>query len=168
MRIVLVLLTFLAVLSAAPALGGATGPRGQGTLSIRDGKGMVQLSARGSMIGRFERGKVTITDPNPHDARRAVVLGAERKVSRGAKTTVYSGKDVRIRIVGWLAHVRIEGRGIHLSAVGSGRGMVEGTGDPALGVFYDGVWSLNDEPYTSLPDELTGFQLAGPPRPARE
>jgi hypothetical protein len=162
----LVLITLLAVLSAAPT-SAAPAPRSQGTLSVRDGKGLVQLSARGSMIGRFQRGKVTITDPNPHDSRRAVVLGAERIVSRGAKTTVYSGKDVRFRIVGWLAHVRIEGRGIHLSAVGSGRGMVDGAGDPDLGVFYDGVWSLNDEAYTSLPDELTGFQLAGPPTPAR-
>lgn len=164
----LVLFTLLAVLAAAPASGGRPAPGGQGTLSIKDGKGMVQLNARGSMIGRFKSGKVTITDPNPYDARRAVVLGAERVVRKGARTAVYSGKDVRIRIVGWLATVRIEGRGIHLSAVGSGRGMLEGKGDPAAGVFYDGVWSLNDEAYTSLPDDLTGFQLTGPPQPARQ
>ena len=168
MRKLLVPIILLAVLSAPPAFGGRSGPSGQGTLSVRDGKGVVQLSARGSMIGRFERGKVTITDPNPYDARRAVVIGAERTVFRGAKTTVYSGKNVRIRIVGWLAHVRIEGRGIHLSAVGNGRGMVEGSGDPDLGVFYDGVWSLNDEAYKSLPDEPTSFQLAAPPKPVRE
>jgi hypothetical protein len=164
----LVLLVSLALLSAASASAGSSPPRSQGTLSVRDGKGIVQLSARGSMIGRFHRGKVTITDPNPSDSRRAVVLGAEQVVYRNAKTTVYSGKGVRFRIVGWHATVRIEGRGIHLSAVGHGRGMVDGTGDPALGVFYDGVWSLNDEAYRSLPDELTGFQLTGPPTPARE
>jgi hypothetical protein len=167
-RKLLLLFTLLSVLAATSASAGRPAPGGQGTLSIKDGKGMVQLSARGSMIGRFKSGKVTITDPNPYDARRAVVLGAERVARKGARTAVYSGNDVRIRIVGWLAHVRIEGRGIHLSAVGSGRGSVEGSGDPALGVFYDGVWSLNDEAYKSLPDELTGFQLTGPPQPARQ
>jgi hypothetical protein len=167
-RKLLVLFTLLALVAVASASGGRPRQASQGTLSIKDGKGMVQLSARGSTIGRFKSGKVTITDPNPYDARRAVVLGADRTVRRGLRVTVYSGKDVRIRIVGWLAHVKIEGRGIHLSTVGSGRGTLEGKGDPATGVFYDGVWSLNDEPYTSLPDDLTAFQLVGPPSPARE
>jgi hypothetical protein len=158
----LVLFSMLPFVAAAPALGGAPS---DGTLSVRDGRGMVQLSSRGSMIGRFARGKVTITDANPYDARRPVVFGQEKTVYRSATTTVYHGKDVRFRIAGGLAHVRIEGRGIHLSAVGRGRGMIDGAGSVPLGVFYDGVWSLNDEAYSSLPDDLTGFQLTGPPPP---
>jgi hypothetical protein len=167
-RKLLVLLPVLLALAAAPAFARAPGQPGQGTLSVKDGKGMVQLSARGTMIGRFTRGKLTITDPNPFDSRRAVVLGAEKTTYRSARTTVYSGTNVRFRIIGWYAHVRVEGRGIHLSAVGRGQGMLEGVGDASAGVFYDGVWSLNDEEYKSIPDELTGFELAGPPAPARE
>lgn len=149
----------IAALASTPAFGGSSR---DGTLSIKDGDGMVQLSSRGSMIGRFERGKVTITDANPYDLRRPVVLGAERTTYRSAKTVVYSGKDVRIRIGGGLVHIRIEGRGIYLSAVGRGRGLIKGTGSVPNGIFYDGVWSLNDEDYRSLPDELTGFQLIAP------
>jgi hypothetical protein len=151
------LLAFLAVM-AAPAF--AAPPVTDGTLSVKDARGMVQLSSRGSLIGRFERGKVTITDPNPYDARRPTVLGAEQVVYRNAKTTVYSGKDVRIRIGGGLSHVRIEGRGIYVSAVGRGNGQIDGAGSTQAGVFYDGVWSLNDDEYRSLPDDPTKFQLA--------
>lgn len=143
---------------AVPAFAGA--PATDGTLSVKDAKGMVQLSSRGSLIGRFERGKATITDPNPYDARRPTVRGAEGIVYRNVKTTVYSGKDVRIRIGGGMTHVRIEGRGIYLSAVGRGTGVIEGAGSIPAGVFYDGVWSLNDDDYRSLPDEPTRFQLA--------
>jgi hypothetical protein len=148
----------LSAVMAVPAFAGA--PATDGTLSVKDARGTVQLSSRGSLIGRFERGKVTITDPNPYDARRPAVLGAEVTVYRNAKTTVYSGKDVRIRIGGGMTHVRIEGRGIYLSAVGRGTGMIDGAGSVPAGVFYDGVWSLNDDDYRSLPDEPTRFQLA--------
>lgn len=155
------LLCFLVALGAAPAEAGAPG---DGTLSVRDAKGLVQLSSRGTMIGRIERGKLTVTDPNPYDSRRPIVLGAEKRTtSRNLKTTVYTGKDIRVRITGGLAHVRFEGRGIHLSAVGRGSGLLDGTGDPSTGVFFDGVWSLNDEDYHSLPDALERFDLVGPP-----
>jgi hypothetical protein len=156
-RLFVFLFAFVAF-AVSPALAGR--PVTDGTLSVKDGKGVVQLSARGSLIGRFERGKVTITDPNPYDARRPTVLGAEVIVYRSAKTTVYSGRDVRIRIGGGLTHVKIEGRGIYVSAVGRGTGMINGSGSIQAGVFYDGVWSLNDDDYRSLPDDPTAFQLA--------
>lgn len=160
-RRILILLCFLVALGAAPAEAGAPG---DGTLSVRDGKGLVQLSSRGTMIGRIASGKLTVTDPNLNDTRRPIVLGAEKRtVSRNQKTTIYTGKDIRVRITGGLTHVRFEGRGIHLSAVGRGSGLLDGTGDPTTGIFFDGVWSLNDEDYHSLPDELERFDLLGPP-----
>jgi hypothetical protein len=160
-RRTLTLLCFLVAFGAAPAEAAAPG---DGTLSVRDAKGLVQLSSRGTMIGRITSGKLTVTDPNPFDARRPIVLGAEKRTtSRNQKTTIYTGKDIRLRITGGLAHVRFEGRGIHLSAVGRGRGLLDGAGDPTTGVFFDGVWSLNDEDYHSLPDELAAFDLVGPP-----
>lgn len=160
-RRILILLCFLVALGAAPAEAAAPG---DGTLSVRDGKGLVQLSSRGTMIGRIASGKLTVTDPNLNDTRRPIVLGAEKRtVSRNQKTTIYTGKDIRVRITGGLTHVRFEGRGIHLSAVGRGSGLLDGTGDPTTGIFFDGVWSLNDEDYHSLPDELERFDLLGPP-----
>jgi hypothetical protein len=160
-RRLFILLVFLVAVGAAPAQAGAPS---EGTLSVRDGRGMLQLTSRGTMIGRIASGKLTVVDPNPYDNRRAIVLGAEKRVtSRNLKTTVYSGQDIRLRVTGGRANVKFNGRGIHLSAVGRGSGLVDGTGDLSTGVFFDGVWSLNDEDYHSLPDVLTGFDLAGPP-----
>jgi len=164
MRKLLVLfLTLLVVPAAYSATRPPPPPTGDGTLSVREGRGMLYLSVRGSITGRFDRGKITITDPNPYDSNRAVVYGASRTTYRGDKTTVYQGRNIPFRTIGALFHTRIEGRGIFLSAVGRGQGLVDGTGNPSAGVFYDGVWSLNDQPYRSLPDELTRFVLSTTP-----
>ena len=156
----LILLALLIFGGALPANAAAPA---DGTLEVQDGKGRVELSVRGAIIGRIERGKITVTDPNPRDARRPVVLGAERrKTSRNGKTTVYSGRDIRVRSTGAFVRVLFSGKNIQVSAVGRGRGLIQGSADPFL-TNADGVWSLNDEPYQSLPETLTGFQLVGPP-----
>ncbi len=158
------LVPFLLLL-ALPATGYArtTPTPADGTLSIREARGIVQLNERGSVTGRLERGKITITDPNPYDKNRPVVYGSTKTIYRNDKTTVYQGKNLRFRLIGGPFTTRIDGRGIFLSAVGRGRGQVDGAGDVPAGLFYDGVWSLNDEAYHSLPDTPTGFQLAAPP-----
>ena len=137
-------------------------PATNGTLSIREGRGIVQLSARGSMTGRL-RGRIAITDSNPYDTKRPVVYGATRTKYKNEKTTVYTGNNVRFRLIGALYSIRIEGRAIFMSAIGRGQGTLDGDGSAQANIFYDGVYSLNDEPYHSLPDDLTSFELATPP-----
>jgi hypothetical protein len=137
-------------------------PTANGTLSIREGRGTVQLNARGSITGRLN-GKITITDFNPYDAKRPVVYGSKTTVYRGDKVTVYRGSNVRFRAVGPRFKVKLEGRAIFLSAIGRGEGLVDGSGDVQANIFYDGVWSLNDDPYRSLPDDPTAFELAASP-----
>jgi hypothetical protein len=156
-------LLVLSCLLAAAVTPAFAVPPSDGTLSVREGRGMVQLKSRGTMIGKINRGRVVVTDANPYDTRRPIVLGQERTVYKSAKMAIYSGRDIRVRVTGGLTTVRFEGRGIELSAVGRGHGSIEGAGDPAQGLFYDGVWSLNDEEYSSLPDSPTAFQLVGPP-----
>jgi hypothetical protein len=160
-RAVVLLAVFLAF-GAAPV---EAGPPNNGTLSVRDGRGMVQLSSRGTLIARIERGKITVTDPNPFDARKPRVWGAQTTTkSRNQKTTVYSGRNLRLRSTGGYFHVRFQGRGIQLSAVGRGKGLIQGLPeDPSAPPVSDGVWSLNDEEYRSLPEEVTGFDLVAPP-----
>jgi hypothetical protein len=166
MRKFLVPFLIALALPAAAYAAGVTPPTpADGTLSIREGRGLVQLSARGSVTGRFDRGKMTITDPNPYDNKRPIVYGASKTIYRSDKTTIYQGRNIRFRLIGALFHTRIEGRGIFLSAVGRGTGILDGSGDTSAGIFYDGVWSLNDEPYHSLPDDATGFQLIAAPPP---
>jgi hypothetical protein len=158
-------LALFAVLTALVAAPAEAGPPGNGTLSVRDGRGMVQLSSRGTVIGRIERGKITVTDPNPFDARKPRVWGAQTaRKSRNQKTTVYSGRNLRLRSTSGYFHVRFQGRGIQLSAVGRGKGLIQGMPqDPSAPQVSDGIWSLNDEEYQSLPEEVTGFDLLAPP-----
>lgn len=145
-----------------PAAAFARETASSGTLSIREGRGIVQLTARGSITGRV-RGRITITDPKPYDSKRPVVYGATQTKYRNEKTVVYIGSNLRFRLIGSLYTVRVDGRAIFMSAIGRGQGMLNGEGNPPGGVFYDGVYSLNDEPYHSLPDEPTDFELAAPP-----
>ena len=133
-----------------------------GTLSIREGRGVVTLNARGSFTGRL-RGKLTVTDPNPNDSKRPVVYGASKTVFRGLKTTIYSGRNVRFRLIGAQYRIRMEGKAIFMSAIGRGKGTIDGAGSTQANIFYDGVMSLNDEPYHSLPDDATEFKLVAPP-----
>jgi hypothetical protein len=138
-------------------------PRGgNGTLSIREGRGVLQLNARGSMTGRLN-GRLTITDPKPYDSKRPVVYGATKTIYRSEKTTVFQGKNLRFKLIGALYQVRIEGKAIFVSAIGRGRGLLDGAGDVTANIFYDGVWSLNDEPYKSLPDDPSSFELVASP-----
>ena len=155
------LLVLLVVLLALPAAAYSQRRAQNGTLSVREGRGVVQLDARGSMTGRVN-GRLTVTDPKPFDTKRPVVYGATKTVYRNAKTTVFQGKNVRFRLGGARFVVRMEGKAIFLSAIARGTGTLDGNGDPAQNVFYDGVWSLNDEPYHSIPDEPTPFDLAAP------
>ena len=153
---------FLSVLALfVPGAGHSQGPPQNGTLSIREGRGIVQLDARGSMTGRAN-GKITITDPKPYDNKRPVVYGATKTTYKNVRTTIYRGKNVRFRLIGARFEIRIQGRAIFLSAIARGTGVLDGAGDPAANVFYDGVWSLNDSPPQSLPDTATAFDLAPP------
>ncbi len=157
----------LLVLLVLPATAFARQPTpppagSNGTLSIREGRGIVQLNARGSMTGRV-RGRITVTDSNPYDAKRPVVYGATKTIYRNEKTAVYVGRNVRFRLIGATYTIRVDGRAIFMSAVGRGRGMLDGAGSAQAGVFFDGVWSLNEEPYHSLPDDQTAFELVTPP-----
>jgi hypothetical protein len=163
----MLLVPFLLVL-VLPATAFATqlnpAPVDNGTLSIREGRGIVQLKARGSITGRL-RGRITITDPNPYDSKRPIVYGSTRTIYKNERKVVYQGKNLRFRLIGALYTIRLEGRAIFMSAIGRGKGMLDGDGDVQQDIFYDGVWSLNDEPYHSLPDDPTKFELITLPTP---
>jgi hypothetical protein len=137
-------------------------PGGKGALSIREARGVVQLNARGSVTGRLN-GRITITDSKPYDSKRPVVYGATKTVYRSEKTTVFQGKNIRFRLIGAPYQVRIEGKAIFVSALARGTVMLDGAGDASANIFYDGVWSLNEESYRSLPDDPSTFDLVASP-----
>ena len=162
-RPVLLAAATVSVLSATAVATAARGPAQDGTLSVRDGRGTLILRLKGGVIGRFARGKLTVTDPGGNDGT-IVVRGEERQREVNERTTVYSGRNIRFRIADEQRFgVKIEASKINLSAVGRGEGWIDGRGDPDEGVYFDGSWSLNGADYRSLPDVREHFDLEAPP-----
>jgi hypothetical protein len=165
MRKTLVLLALLALLVPLAAFGaGRAG--GDGTLSVENGRGKVNVQARGGLIGRLDRGTVTIYDLTPADANQPVVSGSDQPLAVvGQSGLRYRGQGIRFRIIGGGFRVVVQGRGIDLSVVGRGNGSIEGEG------FDTGLYSLdgadcrkNPDSCEPLPEILVRFKLGGPER----
>ena len=153
----------LGVLALALPLAGVAGLRaGEGTLSVEDGDGKVTLQARGGLIGRLDRGSVTIYDLSPNDAYEPWVVGDDLPVRFIGETGIrYAGLGLRFRLVGGRYRIVIDGRGIDLSVVAKGRGMIvaDAVADP-------GVYSLDGDDCRTdrssckpLPELTKRFQL---------
>jgi hypothetical protein len=160
MRKLFAILGLLAL--ALPVAGVAAVSAGEGTLSVEDGNGRVTLQARGGVIGRLERGFVTIYDLSPEDAFEPWVVGDDQPVRFVGETGIrYGGLGLRFRLVGGRYRIVIEGRGIDLSVVAKGIGSIVAApnGDP--GVYsLDGDDCRNDRATCKpLPDLAKRFQL---------
>jgi hypothetical protein len=153
------------VLAAAAVASDLRPPLEDGTLSVRDGRATIQLRMKGSLIGRLTRGQLVVTD-SPAATTTVIVRGAERERDVSARTTIYSGTNIRFRIADDRRfQVKIAGKGLNFSAVGRGDGWMDGYGDPEDGVFFDGSYSLNGTDHPTLPNERMRFELAAPPGP---
>lgn len=161
-RALVIVLVTLGLAVPAVALAGDTASD-DGTLSVRSGKGKIVLRlARGAVIGRLGRGNVTADDFVETDNTRIDFWGCERTKPIDENTTVCSGTYIRFRAIGDRYRLTVSGGGIFLSAVGRGQILLDGRGDPEAGIFRDGVYSLNGDPYKSLPDVADTFALAPP------
>jgi hypothetical protein len=171
MRRLLVPLSLLALLVPVASAGDLQ--RGDGTLSVRDGRGTVVVQARGAVIGhvaRFERnGKLVIEDLDETDSSEPRVLGWDWARLRDDGTPVYGGKAIRFRLIGGRFVLRATNAvGLQLSVVGRGNVTLDGAGSVTQGIGYDGVYSLNGEPAESLPDEPETFPLRPPITPQKQ
>jgi hypothetical protein len=166
MRRTLVLLALLALLVPIAAIGG---PRiGDGALSVENGRGKVNVQARGGLIGRLDRGSVTIYDLTPADAHDAVVSGDYQPLVVSQNGLRYRGQGIRFRIIGGGFRVVIQGRGIDLSVVGRGNGFIEGEGpDPGLYSLEGADCRKNADSCDPLPREGVRFRLGGGERGER-
>jgi len=150
------LLAVLVVTGTAAAR--SSGPN-DGTLTVKDANGRITIVGRGAVIGRFDKGQVTIKDPNPNDGTGPIVTGADVTQSLGEKTTRYSGAKVRFRIIGGSFTVTVFGTDIDLSAIG--RGTVALNGGKGNDDDYDGSYSLNGGPAQPFPPNFVlTFPLA--------
>lgn len=158
--VVILVLLALAVPVAALSADFATSA-GDGTLSVEDGRGTVQIQARGGVIGRLERGTVTIFDLTPEDANDPVVFGDDQPIMLVGETGIrYRGVGIRYRLIGGGFRIVINGRGIDLSAVGKGTGTIRG--ETLLPGLYslDGADCRNEpESCDPLPEVTKSFKL---------
>ncbi|HYZ76835.1 MAG TPA: hypothetical protein VE596_05625 [Gaiellaceae bacterium] len=145
------------VASAALALPGlawaASRALDDGTLSVRNGDGVVFVAVRGTLIGTCDNCKVSIVDPSPDDGAPPVVSGYEGHKDLGDTHDIYSGKDVRFRMVGGFFKVKVSGYGIDLAVVAKGWGRIQA---------YDsntGTYSVNGDPRRLLPADREVFVL---------
>jgi hypothetical protein len=145
------------VVLALPAGAGASksGP-GDGSLVVENAQGVVTLTVRGGIIGRFDQGTIEVFDPVAGDGPGPIVRGYQRVRELGPKRTQYSGEgDVRFRLIGGAYRVRISAIGLDVSAVGKGAAVLDGTG------FADqpGRYSLNGDTFKPMPGVATRFIL---------
>ena len=152
------LLTF-AVLAALALPAAATarqrGPN-DGTLSVKEGRGMVTISGRGAVIGSFVQGRVTISDPIDGDGTGPIVTGDDfPPIERSDTTTTWRGNKVRFRMIGGTFKIVVRGRGINLSLVGKGTVTLNGAGTDD-----NGTYSVNGGDYSPIPDYFFSFPLS--------
>lgn len=118
-RIVLILIVLAAALAPVGAYA-AKAARGDGTLSLESVDGKVLIQARGGIIGRVDRGVVTIRDLTPFDGSDPTVWGGRDLRPDDDGLYVYRGVNLRFRVIGGGFRVMVDGRGINLSVVGNG------------------------------------------------
>jgi hypothetical protein len=131
--------TFLALLASAalalPGLAWATSRAADdGTLSVKNGDGVIFVVARGTIIGACDKCRVSIIDPSPDDGAPPVVSGYEGHKDLSDTHDLYVGSDVRFRIVGGIFKLRVSGDGIDLGVVAKGWGRIQGS-DSNTGTF---------------------------------
>jgi hypothetical protein len=154
------LIGVLAVLVMTGTAAARPGGNNDGALSVKNADGRVIVVGKGVVIGRFDKGQVTIKDPNPNDATVPIVTGAEATQSIGEKTTRYSGTNLRFRMIGGSFTVNVFGTDIDMSVVG--RGMVTLNGTIARGNtdHADATYAVNGDPPLPFPTYTFTFPLA--------
>jgi hypothetical protein len=153
----LLLAPILALATPAVALAVRAGAS-DGTLSVSHGTGMVVVSAHGSLLGRLAVGKVVVEDADPNDGVAPIVNGADKTKTINDTTVVYTGANIRFRIVGGSFKVRVVGAGIDLSTAGRGYAIL-GPDPSNPDTAVTGTYSLNGGNDTSLPAFSTKLTL---------
>jgi hypothetical protein len=153
---VLALLGVLSVLGfSGSALAKPSGPN-DGALSIKNADGRVVVNGRGGVIGRLDKGQVTIKDPNPNDGTGPIVNGADSTQALADHTTRYSGSNIRFRIIGGSFTVTVFATGVDMSVIGRGLVTLDGSNGT------DGTYALNGDTAQPFPSFRFTFPLAAP------
>jgi hypothetical protein len=127
-------LTLLALaLSATTATGAANAPGG--SLSIEGGRGAIQITGKGVLVGRIAQGSLEIIDLTSDDQWSPRVNG----IPRGHRVWL-RGKKISFRVPAGRYRLVARGTDISISAQGSGTALLAGEPDPvgATGLYAVG------------------------------
>ena len=149
------LLTFCALVALAVPAAIQAADAADGTLAVKNATGFVLFDGRGVILGHADKARITITDEDRTEGR-VIVLGYATKARLAPGKTLYTGEDMRFKLLGGENILVIVGSGISLSAVGEGRVTLEGGN-----VVNDGKYSVDDGPFKSLPNTLQTFSFGG-------
>ncbi|MFL5919550.1 MAG: hypothetical protein ACJ74L_04605 [Gaiellaceae bacterium] len=151
------LLTFALLAALAVPAQSAARQRGlnDGTLSLKDARGVFTIQGRGGVIGSFAQGSVRIIDPVDADGTGPIVSGEEFHREIDDATDLYRGTKVRFRNIGGTFKIVVKGRGINLSFVGKGNITINGAGTED-----DGTYATNGSEYSAVPDFPFAFVLS--------
>ncbi len=168
----LIVIGLLVCLAAPTAAWGLRRAPGDGTIAVRNGDGLLTLFLRdGVVIGKLDGGTLEIVSPEITDCDELDVWGADRGPAVRTRELLDgrvfthcifrefplagTREATRFRLVLKSATIyfRQGSTGIALSAVGRGNGFIRGAGG------LDGVYSVNGDPFRSLPDDGRRFLL---------
>jgi hypothetical protein len=164
MRRLVVICASLAALAAPASALALHETAGDGTLVVRNGSGppkvpVVALTITGAAIGHVQHGKIVIDDPTPNNHVSPEVTGWESRKDGPTDTAqTWGGTDFTFRAVGGKYTILIYGSNVDVVAVGRGTVTLTGLPDTPRG---DGGYSLNGDPFLSLPGTSTSKLTIG-------
>lgn len=137
----------LFVLAVTAATGTAARQAPGGSLLIDEGRGTVQVSGKGVLVGRVGKGSLKIVDLTPTDQWSPYVNGVPR-----GKVVWLRGHNISFRVSAGRYRLVATGEGISISARGTGTAVLDGDPDK---VGSTGTYRVGDSTSEPLPSEAT-------------
>jgi hypothetical protein len=139
----------LILLALAVSVGMATAATQTpgGSLEIKEGRGSFQLSGKGVIVGRVDKGSLKIVDLTPADQWSPWVNGVPR-----GKVVWLKGRNITFRISAGRYKLVASGEGVSVSARGTGTAVLDGEPD-AVG--DTGTFRVGDTELAPVPDAAT-------------
>jgi len=160
-KAVLFCLSLVAAASLAAWSAAATDGLEDGCLVIDSGRGIVTLSAKGFVFGRFDQGQLDIEDPVETDGA-VKVFGYQKKRSISETKTRYIGAAVRFRASG-LFRIRLEAVGMDVSLAGKGSASLFADDFFDAGRYSIDAPSFCEKGFQPMPDVPVKVVVVGPP-----
>jgi hypothetical protein len=129
-----------------------------GCLVVDNANGFVTVNGRGTVVGRFDQGQLTITDPVAGDGVTKVIGAQQVQVLSSTKRR-YFGENLRYRVSGrFIARVG-EAIGIDLSAIARGKVTLSSADFIDTGTYSIDTDSFCQERFKLVPDLPQTFTL---------